>query len=112
MFYNEESKEINILTLGSFLNNQQPYMSIKGDSVLNKLKEELINKKNVDYIYDFLEVDVPKKKIDFSKENESFGLDIEISNKTIQELTKKYHSYNIALANKFNLEVSYWLGMK
>lgn len=74
--------------------------------------EELINKKNVDYIYDFLEVDVPKKKIDFSKENESFRLDIEISNKTIQELTKKYHSYNIALANKFNLEVSYWLGMK
>ena len=45
LFYNEESKEINILTLGSFLNNQQPYMSIKGDSVLNKLKEELINKK-------------------------------------------------------------------
>ena len=45
LFYNEESKEINILTLGSFLNNQQPYMSIKGDSVLKKLKEELINKK-------------------------------------------------------------------
>ena len=45
LFYNEESKEINLLTLGSFLNNQQPYMSIKGDSVLNKLKEELINKK-------------------------------------------------------------------
>ncbi len=45
LFYNEESKEINLLTLGSFLNNQQPYMSIKGDSVLKKLKEELINKK-------------------------------------------------------------------
>jgi len=45
LFYNEESKEINLLTLGSYLNNQQPYMSIKGDSVLNKLKEELINKK-------------------------------------------------------------------
>lgn len=45
LFYNEESKEINILSLGSFLNNQQPYMSIKGDSVLNKLKVELINKK-------------------------------------------------------------------
>ena len=45
LFYNEESKEINLLTLGSFLNNQQPYMSIKGDSVLNKLKVELINKK-------------------------------------------------------------------
>lgn len=45
LFYNEESKEINLLTLGSFLNNQQPYMSIKGDSILNKLKEELINKK-------------------------------------------------------------------
>lgn len=45
LFYNEESKEINLLTLSSFLNNQQPYMSIKGDSVLNKLKEELINKK-------------------------------------------------------------------
>lgn len=45
LFYNEESKEINLLTLGSFLNNQQPYMSIKGDSLLNKLKEELINKK-------------------------------------------------------------------
>ena len=45
LFYNEESKEIKLLTLGSFLNNQQPYMSIKGDSVLNKLKEELINKK-------------------------------------------------------------------
>ena len=28
LFYNEESKEINLLTLGSFLNNQQPYMSI------------------------------------------------------------------------------------
>jgi len=45
LFYNEESKEINLLTLSSFLNNQQPYMSIKGDSVLNKLKVELINKK-------------------------------------------------------------------
>ena len=45
LFYNEESKEINILSLDSFLNNQQPYMSIKGDSVLNKLKVELINKK-------------------------------------------------------------------
>ena len=45
LFYNEESKEVNLLTLSSFLNNQQPYMSIKGDSVLNKLKEELINKK-------------------------------------------------------------------
>ena len=45
LFYNEESKEINILSLGSFLNNQQPYMSIKGDSVLNKLKVELTNKK-------------------------------------------------------------------
>ena len=38
LFYNEESKEINLLTLGSFLNNQQPYMSIKGDSVLKKTK--------------------------------------------------------------------------
>ena len=44
LFYNEESKEINLFTLGSFLNNQQPYMSIKGDSILNKLKDELINK--------------------------------------------------------------------
>ena len=44
LFYNEESKQINLLTLGSFLTNQQPYISIKGDSVLNKLKEELINK--------------------------------------------------------------------
>ena len=44
LFYNEESKEINLFTLGSFLNNQQPYMSIKGDSVLNKLKDELIDK--------------------------------------------------------------------
>ena len=44
LFYNEESKEINLFTLGSFLNNQQPYLSIKGDSVLNKLKDELINK--------------------------------------------------------------------
>jgi len=44
LFYNEETKEINLLTLGSFLTNLEPYMSIKGDSVLNKLKEELINK--------------------------------------------------------------------
>ncbi len=44
LFYNEEIKEINLLTLGSFLTNLEPYMSIKGDSVLNKLKEELINK--------------------------------------------------------------------
>ena len=45
LFYNEESKEINLFTRGSFLNNQQPYFSIKGDSVLKKLKDELINKK-------------------------------------------------------------------
>lgn len=93
-----------------YIENWINYFDIKDIMII--IFEELIEKKNVDYIYDFLEVDLPKNKISFSKENESFSFNIKISDKTIQDLTQKYNSYNVALANKYNLDVSYWLGMK
>ena len=81
-------------------------------NILILVFEDLILNKKIDFIYDFLMVDKSMSKTFFSKENKSKGSKIMISNKIIETLAKKYYPYNIALAQKFNLDVSYWHGMK